>query len=196
MRKQSSSKKDNKPAVFVTNAHDDNGFLLSTSARPGGSKFQYVQKKNDIYRAVIPFQGKRHSFGPYSSEILAAEKVKQFFEQAQKGSAAMTRGQKRTEKFDHDLRSQIETLNQTAKLEQRHCLKIEILFNVSSVKHKCINTLPSSLLKDCAINYLTLLTAKVFILLELIPSVKRAKGLPLRKCEITTKLLWRIPSIS
>ena len=81
--------------------HDDNGFLLSTSARPGGSRFQYVQAKTNSFKVVIPHNGKRHSFGPFSSEIDAAQKVKQFFLQVSDGTAALTRGRKRTEKNWH-----------------------------------------------------------------------------------------------
>jgi hypothetical protein len=81
--------------------HDDNGFLLSTSARPGGSRFQYVQAKTNSFKVVIPHSGKRHSFGPFSSEIDAAQKVKQFFLQVSDGTAALTRGRKRTEKNWH-----------------------------------------------------------------------------------------------
>ena len=31
---------------------DDNGLLLSTSLRPGGSRFQHVQKKKNVFRAA------------------------------------------------------------------------------------------------------------------------------------------------
>ena len=51
---------------------------MSTSARTGGSKHQYVQAKIGIFRAVIPYQGKRHSFGPFAIEFDATTKVKLF----------------------------------------------------------------------------------------------------------------------
>ena len=79
--------------------HDDDGFLLSTSARPGGSKYQYVRMVNNSYKVVIPFDGKRHSFGPFLTEADGAQKVKSFLEQVKQGTAALTRGQKRTAKF-------------------------------------------------------------------------------------------------
>ena len=117
------------PAVIST--HDENGFLLSTSARPGGSKYQYVRKVKDVYRVVLPVDGKRHNFGPYHSESAAAEKVKQFLAQVKEGTAALTRGQKRTEKFDTSLQEQLETLNRTAELEKRHLVTFE-------AKVKCV----------------------------------------------------------
>ena len=113
--------RDSTPEVLT---HDDDGFLLSTSARPGGSKYQYVRMVNNSYKVVIPFDGKRHSFGPFLTEADAAQKVKSFLEQVKQGTAALTRGQKRTAKFDRAVQEQIDKLNSTARDENRHHLKI------------------------------------------------------------------------
>ena len=77
--------------------------------------------------------GTRHSFGPFSTELEAAQKVQQFFQQASQGSAALTRGQKRAEKFDTDFKAQIEVLNQTAKQESRHILEIGDVFSMHAL---------------------------------------------------------------
>ena len=110
--------RDSTPDVFT---HTD---FFSTSARPGGSKYQYVRKVNNSFKVVIPFDGKHHSFGPFLTEADAAQKVKSFLEQVKRGTAALTRGQKRTEKFDRALQEQIDKLNSTARGENRHHLKI------------------------------------------------------------------------
>ena len=86
-------KPSDRPVVHKP-THDEHGLLLSTSNRPGGSKYQHVQSIRVAYRAVIPYQGRRNSFGPFFNEIDAAKKVKEIFEQIQDGSAATTRGKK------------------------------------------------------------------------------------------------------
>ena len=57
--------------------HSPEGFLLSASKRPGGSKFQYVQylTKTQKYKVCIPHAGQRHSFGPFLIELEAAKTV-------------------------------------------------------------------------------------------------------------------------
>ena len=100
--------------------HDENGLLLSTSGRPGASKYQHVQGKPGRFRAIIPHLGKRHSFGPFTTDIDAAKKVQEFFRQVQDGKAAMSRGEKRIEKFNTDLLNQLAELNATAKNQKRH----------------------------------------------------------------------------
>ena len=102
---------------------DDNGFLLSTSLRPGGSRFQYVQKKkNGTYKAVIPPGAKRHSIGPFSSEEDAAKAVKDFLERWDTGEAPTTRGTKREEKHTKSIQLQLDQLNVHAKKEGRHSI--------------------------------------------------------------------------
>ena len=64
-----------------------------------------------------PYGNKRHSFGPFQDEI-AAQRVKLFFEQLETGSAALTKGQKRTEAFEADLQSKFVILNRTAKSDR------------------------------------------------------------------------------
>lgn len=102
--------------------HSSEGFLLSTSARPGGSRFQHVQvvPKTQKFCAIIPHNGKRHSYGPFSSELEAAAKVKEFFDNLQQGQKVPTRGEKRTDMFHQQLTSQLNALNKTAKNDNRH----------------------------------------------------------------------------
>ncbi|CAE6970006.1 unnamed protein product [Symbiodinium sp. CCMP2456] len=84
--------------------------------RPGGSRYQYVQKKkNDTYKAVIPRGAKRHSFGPFSSEEDAARAVKDFLERWDTGDAPTTRGAKREEKHTKSIQLQLDELNVNAK---------------------------------------------------------------------------------
>ena len=139
---------------LMYSTHDDNGFLLPTSARPGGSKYQYVRKVNNSFKVVIPFDGKRHSFGPFLTEADAAQKVKSFLEQVKQGTAALARGQKRTEKFDRALQEQIDTLNSAARGENRHHLKLGTPFNVVFVTPLSINTMLSNLPNACVTNSL------------------------------------------
>ena len=102
--------------------HSPEGFLLSTSNRPGGSKFQYVQYqvKNQKYKVCIPHAGKRHSFGPFLTELEAAKTVKHFLQSIQDGSVLPTRGEKRTITFHHTLEEKLNQLNLTARDEKRH----------------------------------------------------------------------------
>ena len=57
-------KPSDRPVVHKP-AHDEHGLLLSTSNRPGGPKYQHVQSTRGVFRAVIPYQGRRNSFGPF-----------------------------------------------------------------------------------------------------------------------------------
>ena len=102
--------------------HDEHGLLLSTSKRPGGSKHQYVQKvqATGVYRAVISYKGKRQNFGPFQTEILTAERVKRFFEEADAGNAPLSRGEKRTAKFHQSVNDQLAILNTNAYEQGRH----------------------------------------------------------------------------
>ncbi|CAE7832127.1 unnamed protein product [Symbiodinium sp. CCMP2592] len=99
---------------------DDDGLLLSTSLRPGGSRFQYVQLKKSVYRAVIPRGSKRHSIGPFDTEEEAARAVKDFLERWDSGEAPFTRGSKREDKHTKHLQEELNKLNKTAKAEGRH----------------------------------------------------------------------------
>eukprot|EP00439_Symbiodinium_sp_Y106_P014909 s6979_g2.t1 len=101
---------------------DENGLLLPASLRPGGSRFQYVQKKKDTYRAIIPLGAKRHSIGPFSSEEDAARAVKDFLERWDAGVAPTTRGSKREDKHTKNIQLQLDQLNIHAKKEGRHCI--------------------------------------------------------------------------
>ena len=94
---------------------DENGLLLSTSLRRGGSRFQYVQKKKDAYRAIIPHGAKRHSIGPFSCEEDAARAVKDFLERWDAGVAPTTRHTK-------NIQLQLDQLNIHAKKEGRHSI--------------------------------------------------------------------------
>ena len=102
--------------------HSPEGFLLSTSNRPGGSKYQYVQYKSQTqkYKVCIPHAGKRHSFGPFSTEIEAAKTVRDFLQSLQSGAALPTRGEKRTITYHHTLEEKLAELNITAKDDKRH----------------------------------------------------------------------------
>ena len=104
--------------------HSPEGLLYSTSLRPGASQFQYVQfiKKTQKYNATIPHNGKRHSFGPFDTEIQAAERVREFLQNTEQTSSVPTRGEKRTEMFHFNLNQQLQHLNTTAKDEKRHCV--------------------------------------------------------------------------
>ena len=101
---------------------DENGLLLPASLRPGGSRFQYVQKKKDTYRAIIPLGAKRHSIGPFSSEEDAARAVKDFLERWDAGVAPTTRGSKQEDKHTKNIQLQLDQLNIHAKKEGRHCI--------------------------------------------------------------------------
>ena len=103
-------------------AVDGAGLLLSTSLRPGASKYQYVQKneKSGLFRAVISYKGKRQSFGPFATDTEAACRVKEFFEQVRNDCAPLSRGEKRSEKFEHSIDDQLRELNGTARQEGRH----------------------------------------------------------------------------
>ena len=119
---------NNNPSSDSTNnpnckpTHSPEGYLLSTSTRPGTSKFQHVQyvPKTKKFRAVIPYNGRRHSFGPYQTEHEAAARIKQFFEEIEQGKSLPTRGEKRTSMFHHQLEQQLHDLNQNAQSEKRH----------------------------------------------------------------------------
>ena len=99
---------------------DADGLLLSTSLRPGGSRYQYVQLKKDVYRAVIPRGSKRHSIGPFKTAEEAARAVKDFLERWDSGDAPVTRGSKREEKHSNHSQTELNKLNKTAKSEGRH----------------------------------------------------------------------------
>ena len=99
---------------------DADGLLLSTSLRPGGSRYQYVQLKKDAYRAVIPRGSKRHSIGPFKTEEEAARAVKDFLERWDSGDAPVTRGSKREEKHSNHIQIELNKFNKTAKSEGRH----------------------------------------------------------------------------
>ena len=73
-------------------SHDDHGHLLFTSKRPGGSKYQYVQKNQatGLYKVLIPHKGKRQ-FGPCTNEIDAAKKVQKCFKDLDDGAGPLTR---------------------------------------------------------------------------------------------------------
>ena len=102
--------------------HDDEGLLLSTSLRPGGSKYQYVQfqEKASRYKAIVPHNGKRHSLGLFGSDLEAARAVKLFLESLESGDAPLSRGQKRTHRFNTDLDAKLLALNKTSQKEARH----------------------------------------------------------------------------
>ena len=83
-RKQTASQKESRPSSQLdanpaasVPSHDELGLLLSTSKRPGGSKYQYVQKVKAIglFRAVITHKASRQSFGPFQTEVQAAQRV-------------------------------------------------------------------------------------------------------------------------
>jgi hypothetical protein len=103
-------------------SHSPDGLLYSTSLRPGASQYQYVQfiKKTQKYKATIPHNGKRHSFGPFDSEVQAAERVREFLKNTEQTSSVPTRGEKRTEMFHFNLDQQLQQLNLTARDEKRH----------------------------------------------------------------------------
>lgn len=102
--------------------HSPDGLLYSTSTRPGASQYQHVQynMKTNNYKAIVPHQGKRHSFGPFKTDIEAAIKVWEFLQRIQAGEALPTRGEKRTEKFHHQLADTLNQMNSTAESEKRH----------------------------------------------------------------------------
>ena len=102
--------------------HDEDGLLLSTSLRPGGSKYQYVQfnEKKGTYKAVVPHGAKRHTVGIFDTDVSAARAVKSFLDALQHGQAPMTRGEKRTSKFNSGLDRKLDSLNATAKADCRH----------------------------------------------------------------------------
>ena len=102
--------------------HSPEGFLLSTSTRPGSSKYQFVayNAKTSKFRVCIPYQGKRHCWGPFDSDIEAAKRVKQFYEELDQGIQPPTRGEKRTIAFHNDLDVKLRKLNATAFSEKRH----------------------------------------------------------------------------
>lgn len=107
---------NNSPSV------DADGLLLSSSARPGHSQYQFVQKnqKTGLFRAVIPVHGKRQSFGPFQTDRDAALRVQEFLEQLRTDTAPLTRGQKRTQKFIAATNQQLDVLNRTAREQGRH----------------------------------------------------------------------------
>ena len=86
------------------------------------SALEGVQKnqKTGLFRAVIPYHGRRQSFGPFQTEHEAAQKVQEFLEQLRADSAPLTRGQKRAEKFTAATDQQLEVLNRTAWEQGRH----------------------------------------------------------------------------
>ena len=112
------------PQAVPRATHNEEGLLLSSSLRPGGSQFQYVQfqEKASKYKAIVPHNGKRHSLGPgvYGSDIDAARAVKQFLESLETGAAPMSRGEKRTHRFNTDLDAKLAALNLSSQKEARH----------------------------------------------------------------------------
>ena len=116
----SSPPSDNPAPLPPRATHDEECLLLSTSLRPGGSKYQYVQfnEKKGRYKAVVPHGAKRHTIGLFDTD--AARAVKSFFDALQHGQAPMTRGEKRTSKCNSDLEPKLASLNTTAKADCRH----------------------------------------------------------------------------
>ena len=114
---------NNPPQVKPT--HDEEGLLLSTSMRPGGSKFQYVQfkEKEGKFKAVVPHQAKRHTVGLFDSDVSAARAVKAFLDALEHGHAPMSRGEKRTAQFNAELNAKLTALNMRAREERRHHVK-------------------------------------------------------------------------
>ena len=106
----------------VRPTHSPEGFLYSTSNRPGSLQYQYVQynKKNKTYHVAIPHQGKRHSYGPFQIDTDAARKVREFLQTIEAGRKLPTRGEKRTDKFHNQLSDNLDKLNTTAEAEKRH----------------------------------------------------------------------------
>ena len=58
--------------------------------------------------------------GPFESDIDAAKRVKQFFDELDQGVAPPTRGEKRTMAFHQDLETKLSELNLSAKIVKRH----------------------------------------------------------------------------
>lgn len=101
--------------------HSPEGFVLSTSIRPGSSKCQLVtyNTKQQTFRVCIPYQGKRHCWGPFQSDVDAARRVKKFFDELDQGIEPPTRGEKRTSAFRQDLEAKLSQLNVAALSEKR-----------------------------------------------------------------------------
>ena len=102
--------------------HSPEGLLLSTSNRPGSSKYQFVtcSAKTKTFYVCIPYKGKRHCWGSFISDIDAAKRVKQFYDELDQGIEPPTRGEKRTIAFHQDLDAKLRILNATALSEKRH----------------------------------------------------------------------------
>ena len=69
--------------------------------------FQYVQKKKNVFRAVIPRGSKRHSIGPFDTEEEAARAVQNFLKRWDSGEAPVTRGSKREDKHSKHIQNEL-----------------------------------------------------------------------------------------
>ena len=95
--------------------------LLCVLVLRNSNMFSLSKRLRSIMQ-LFPHNGKRHSFGPFDTEIQAAERVREFLQNTEQTSSVPTRGEKRTEMFHFNLNQQLQHLNTTAKDEKRHCV--------------------------------------------------------------------------